>query len=116
MNNIAKTMACAAVCAAAANISGCVYRIDVPQGNYIEPEQVEKLRIQMTKEQVKYVLGTPITIDPFHKNRWDYVFRIQEGWNDAEQKVLFVTFEGDYLVDIGGDYPKPADFNTPLEE
>ena len=69
----------------------------------------------MTREQVKYVLGTPVTIDPFNKNRWNYIFLIQEGWNDPVQKNLFVFFENNRLVDIKGDFKKGPNFNQPLQ-
>ncbi len=96
-------------------LTGCIYRVDVPQGNYIEQDRVDLLRINMTKEQVQYVLGTPITIDPFNKNKWNYVFLIQEGWNDPVQKNLFVMFENNLLSDIQGDFSKGPNFNQPLQ-
>lgn len=68
----------------------------------------------MSREQVQYVLGTPIAIDPYDKNRWIYIFRIQEGWNDPVQKNLFVIFDGDKLIDIKGDYSKGEKFNEML--
>ena len=85
-------------------LSGCIYRVDVPQGNYLDQEKVEQLRAGMTREQVQFILGTPITIDPFNKNRWNYIFLIQEGWDDPVQKNLFVIFEDNALSRIEGDY------------
>ncbi|MBQ8708766.1 MAG: outer membrane protein assembly factor BamE [Succinivibrionaceae bacterium] len=96
-------------------LAGCIYRVDVPQGNYLEQDRVNLLRVNMTREQVRYVLGTPVTIDPFNKNRWNYVFLIQEGWDDPVQKNLFAVFEGDRLVDIQGDFSKGPDFSQPLQ-
>jgi outer membrane protein assembly factor BamE len=110
------TAVSAAICMTAGiiGLSGCIYRVDVPQGNYIEQDRVDLLRIDMTREQVRYVLGTPITIDPFNKNRWNYIFLIQEGWKDPVQKNLFVIFENDRLADIQGDFKKGPKFNQPL--
>ncbi len=98
-----------------AGLNGCIYRVDVPQGNYIEQDQVSKLRVNMTKEQVQFVLGTPITIDPFNKNRWNYIFLIQEGWKDPVQKNLMVLFNGNRLIDIIGDFEKSPEFSQPLD-
>lgn len=86
------------------NLTGCIYRVDVPQGNYLDEDRVALLKPGMTREQVQYVLGTPITIDPFNKDRWDYIFLIQEGWKDPVQKNLFVIFENNILSRIEGDY------------
>lgn len=97
------------------SLTGCIYRVDVPQGNYIEQDQVNKLRVGMSKEQVQFVLGTPITIDPFNKNRWNYIFLIQEGWKDPVQKNLMILFDGNTLVDIIGDFPKGPDFSKHLD-
>ena len=110
-----KKILCATAGLISCILSGCVYRVDVPQGNYIEQDQVSKLRIGMTKEQVQFVLGTPITIDPFNKNRWNYVFLIQEGWEEPIQKNLMVIFDGNRMIDIIGDYAKSPDFSTPLD-
>lgn len=86
------------------SLGGCIYRVDVPQGNYLEEDQIALLKIGMTREQVQYILGTPITIDPFRKDRWNYIFLIQEGWNDPVQKNLFVIFKDNRLSEIQGDY------------
>ena len=51
-----------------------VYRIEIQQGNYITQEMVAQLKNGMTREQVRYVLGTPLVTDIFHADRWDYVF------------------------------------------
>ena len=64
------------IVAAALLLSACsswVYRIDIPQGNYLEQKDIDKLQIEMTKEQVKYVLGSPVVIDPFNDNIWHYI-------------------------------------------
>ena len=68
-------------------LSGCSYvpripgvtpfRIEIQQGNYISQEAVSQLKLGMTKEQVRFVLGTPLVADIFHENRWDYVYRRQ---------------------------------------
>ena len=94
--------------------SGCVYRIDVPQGNFIEQKQVEQLRAGMTREQVAYVLGSPMVQDAFDNVTWHYVYYLREGWNEPKRKTLTVHFAGDKLSSVSGDYPAPKSFNMPL--
>ena len=73
-------------------LAGCVYRMDVPQGNYVEQKQVSLLRVGMTREQVRYVLGSPVTVNPFRDDEWDYIYVERHGWDDPIQKNLFLTF------------------------
>ncbi|MDC8444318.1 MAG: outer membrane protein assembly factor BamE [Nitrosomonas sp.] len=85
-------------------LAGCslaprlLYKIDVQQGNVLTDEMLEKLRPGMTRSQVRFVLGSPLIVDPFRNNRWDYAYiqRIRGGL--VEQKKLTVFFEDDRLV------------------
>ncbi|KZN47955.1 outer membrane protein assembly factor BamE [Pseudoalteromonas luteoviolacea] len=100
-------------------LSGCsswVYRINVPQGNFLEQSDIDKLRVQMSREQVMYVLGTPVAKDAFDSSKWhyNYVFNIDRG--SEVRKSLTVYFENDKLVSISGDFEKPADFDIPLDQ
>jgi len=61
-----------------------IHRLDVQQGNIIKDEQVAKLKPGISKRQVRFIMGTPLIEDPFHANRWDYVFTMQPG---TERKV-----------------------------
>ncbi|QUN04772.1 outer membrane protein assembly factor BamE [Shewanella yunxiaonensis] len=94
-----------------------VYKPDIPQGNYMEPQQVEKLRVDMTKAQVEYVLGRPVLRDSFADNTWYYVYHYKSG-RDASvvHKELIAHFNGDKLASVTGDYEISKDFNTPLDE
>ncbi|MCL1145346.1 outer membrane protein assembly factor BamE [Shewanella sp. 10N.261.52.F9] len=94
-----------------------IYKPDIPQGNYMEKQQVEKLRIDMTKEQVEYVLGRPVLRDSFSDDTWYYVYHYKSG-RDASitHKELILNFNGNQLVEVKGDYELSADFNTPLED
>ena len=76
------------------------YKMDIRQGNIVTPEMREKLKIGMTKQQVRYVLGTPAINDPFHGNRWDYVYRLEHGSNVVERQDMTLYFEGDNLARI----------------
>ena len=74
--------------------SGCVYRANIAQGNLIKEENLVQLEIGMTRNQVRFLLGTPMIDDPFHANRWDYVYYVKIGRRDATAKrwvsIIFV--------------------------
>ncbi|MDG6882553.1 Small protein A precursor [Phocoenobacter uteri] len=96
----------------ALGVTGCstvkkvVYRIDVPQGNYLEQSKIDLLKVGMTQEQVLYVLGTPVLRDIFGQNRWSYVFIKRKGHEEPVQRTLFVYFGADGRVsDIQLDKP-----------
>jgi outer membrane protein assembly factor BamE len=84
------------------------YRIDVRQGNYVDQEMVARLKKGMTRDQVRFALGTPLVVDAFHPDRWDYVYRFQRGRREAEQRTLSVFFDGDKLDRVEGDI-QPGD-------
>jgi outer membrane protein assembly factor BamE len=79
------------------------YRLDVRQGNLITQEMISQLKKGMTRDQVRFALGTPLLTDPFHADRWDYVYRFKPGYGEAEERVITVHFEGDQLVQVSGD-------------
>jgi len=82
------------------------YKMDIRQGNYVTQDMREKLKLGMTKLQVHYVLGTPMIIDAFHGNRWDYVYRLEQRGEIVEKQRLTLYFDGDKLVKI--DEGKPV--------
>lgn len=80
------------------------YRIDIQQGNYISQEMVSQLKPGMTREQVRFVLGTPLVTDIFHTDRWDYVYFRDPPGKPREQRRLAVFFSADgRLVRVDGD-------------
>lgn len=79
------------------------FKIDVRQGNYISQEMVAQLRPGQTREQVRFILGTPLVADMFHADRWDYVYRFQPGRGEVQQRRLIVFFEDNKLARVGGD-------------
>lgn len=91
---------------AIASLSGCgiVYKVNVNQGNLVEPEMVETLKPGMTKRQVTLVMGTPSVQSPFDLDRWDYVASISRRGSDPEVKNLTLFFDDNLLVRIEGDY------------
>src|SRR5210317_1570064 len=81
--------------------SGCVYRASIAQGNMIKEEDLAQLEVGMTRNQVRFLLGTPMIDDPFHRDRWDYVYYIKIGRNDATAKRwVTVLFEGETVSEI----------------
>lgn len=79
------------------------YKIDVRQGNFVSQEMVAQLKPGLSKDQVRFILGTPLVTDLFHADRWDYVYRFQPGHGQAEQRRLVVYFGDGKLVRVGGD-------------
>src|SRR5690606_34289092 len=79
------------------------YRMDVQQGNVVTQEMVAKLKPGMTRQQVRFVLGTPPITDAFHQDRWDYVYFLNKGGRVVEHRRLVLMFEGDTLKRIDGD-------------
>jgi outer membrane protein assembly factor BamE len=79
------------------------YKIDVQQGNYVNEEMVAKLKPGMTRAQVRFILGTPLVVDPFRTDRWDYVYLLKKGGAVMEQRRIAVIFEHDKLKRIEGD-------------
>ena len=86
------------------------YRIEIQQGNFVSQEMVSQLKPGMSKEQVRFVMGTPLIIDSFHADRWDYVFRRQKANSrELEQRKLAVFFEDGKLKRVEGDItPAPG--------
>src|SRR5215472_491481 len=82
--------------ALAALSSGCVYRMSIQQGNFLEGKTVDQLQTGMTRAQVRYLLGTPMVPDAFDKERWDYLYYFKKGrWRTPEQRHLIVYFQED---------------------
>jgi len=66
----------------------------------ITPEMLEKLKVGMTTNQVRFVLGSPQLTDPFHPDRWDYLYSLRQDGIETERKHLILFFEGDSLSKI----------------
>jgi outer membrane protein assembly factor BamE len=82
-------------------LSSCaIYKMDIRQGNFVTQDMREKLKLGMTKPQVRYVLGTPMINDAFHGNRWDYAYRLEHGGKMVEKQNLTLYFEADILARI----------------
>ena len=82
-------------------LNGCsVYKIDVQQGNTLEADKIAKLKLGMSKQQVNFLLGTALVRDPFHQNRWDYVYSFTAGGSEMNKQHITLFFEKDKLTKI----------------
>nr|WP_269498202.1 outer membrane protein assembly factor BamE [Castellaniella sp. S9] len=85
---------------------GFPYRATIQQGNWITTEQIAQLEVGMTRDQVRFILGTPTLQDALHADRWDYPYYNQPGYGKDELRKFTVWFEHDQLVRWSGD-PQP---------
>jgi outer membrane protein assembly factor BamE len=90
-----------------------VYKIAIPQGNIITQNMIDQLRPGMTKRQVIFVMGTPLVRDPFHQDRWDYIYNFQPGGGIRGQERITVFFVNDQLVNFTGDFVPTSEAPTP---
>ena len=80
------------------------YKMEIQQGNFVTQEMISRLKVGMTRDQVKFVMGTPLVADMFHSNRWDYVYaREPRGGGPVEQRRFVLFFEDSKLTRIEGD-------------
>jgi outer membrane protein assembly factor BamE len=88
--------------------SGCVYRINIQQGNFLDQSAVEQVKPGMTRSQVRYLLGTPMVADPFEKERWDYIYYLKKGRSaHVDSRRVTVYFDGDKVAKL--DKPSAAE-------
>lgn len=80
------------------------HKIDIQQGNVVTQEMLEKLQPGMTRNQVRFVLGTPLIVDPFRNDRWDYVYTLNKKGERIEQRQLKVYFKDDRMDRYEGDF------------
>lgn len=97
-------MRLAGILAAAVFVAGCVFRIDIQQGNLIEEDSIDQIAIGMSRSAVQFLLGTPMIADAFHQDRWDYAYYLRPGRSrDVFQRWLIVHFENDRVVRLERD-------------
>lgn len=95
-------------CAACSNYSANLpsikpYKMDIQQGNVVTSKMMLQLRPGMSRAQVRFIMGTPLLVDTFHANRWDYLYRMQKDGKVIEQRHVILEFEGDQLKRVRGD-------------
>jgi len=90
------------------------HRIDLPQGNYLTGQMLDKVKPGMSPEQVRFALGSPLLIDVFEPDRWNYVFRYLHANGDAELRRVVIVFENDRVAKIDADpLPQVEDPSDP---
>ena len=103
-------------CFASINLTACsssdwhlVYKIDIQQGNVVTQDMVNQLKTGMNRSQVQFIMGTPLVIDTFHQNRWDYVYYFKPGYGKSSEKRVTLTFKDDTLASVTGSmHPEPG--------
>lgn len=87
------------------------FRINIHQGNFISQEQISQMKEGMTREQVRFILGTPLVADAFHPDRWDYPFRLQKGNGEITSSKVTIFFKDDKVTRFNGnDLPTEQDY------
>tara|TARA_Y100001960_G_scaffold246284_1_gene261272 strand:- start:916 stop:1344 length:429 start_codon:yes stop_codon:yes gene_type:complete len=82
-------------------LNGCIrnYRVEIQQGNVISAEQIKKITPGTSRNEVRFILGTPLIEDPFHAKRWDYFYSLDPAKGEVVTKYrLSVWFENDQVV------------------
>ena len=79
------------------------YKIDIQQGNVVSQAMVSKLKAGMTRAQVRFALGSPLIVDMFRTDRWDYVYMYQKQGKEPQRHRITIVFEDDRLLRIEGD-------------
>lgn len=96
--------------------AACVYRMNIQQGNYLDPKAIEQLQVGMTRSQVRYLLGTPMVPDAFDRDRWDYLYFLKsKRLGRPERRLLTVHFDSDKVarIDREGFPQSPVPSSSP---
>lgn len=91
------------MCAACSSYSLKPYKMDIQQGNVVTSKMMLQLRPGMNKSQVRFIMGTPLIQDSFHRDRWDYFYQMRKAGKIIEQRRVILEFEGDALKRVRGD-------------
>ncbi|MCB5191601.1 outer membrane protein assembly factor BamE [Methylobacillus arboreus] len=91
------------------------YKMDIQQGNVVTSKMMLQLRPGMTKSQVRFIMGTPLIQDSFHRDRWDYFYQMRKDGKILEQRRVIMEFENDALKRVRGDVIPAAPGDTAIE-
>lgn len=91
------------------------YRADIQQGNVVTQDMIAKLQPGMSRSQVRFALGTPLVVDPFRQDRWDYVYMLTKQGEVKERRRVVVIFKDDKLVGFDGDVVPRGTARPPIE-
>ena len=109
--NLMIRLSTAAILLCALLLGGCVakqevpfvYRPDIQQGNVVTKEMLSRLEPGMEKRKVRFLLGTPLVVDTFNQNRWDYVYTFNPLYGDLVQRRVSLFFDNERLARLDGD-------------
>lgn len=79
------------------------FKMEVQQGNVVTSKMLLQLRPGMTRSQVRYIMGTPLVVDSFRDNRWDYFYELRKEGKVVEKRRVILDFDKDSLVSVRGD-------------
>jgi outer membrane protein assembly factor BamE len=100
-SHLVRKLALTLCCVALLPLGGCIYRMTIQQGNYLQRKSFDQLQVGMTRSQVRYLLGTPMVPSTFDNDRWDYLYYLKKGRIHAPQQYLVtVFFESDKVSKI----------------
>jgi outer membrane protein assembly factor BamE (lipoprotein component of BamABCDE complex) len=85
------------------------YKMEIQQGNVVTSKMLLQLRPGMTKSQVRYIMGTPLVVDSFHDNRWDYFYELRQEGKVIEKRRVILDFDKEALVSVRGDVVAAGD-------
>ena len=88
------------------------YKVDIRQGNYFDDAMLDKLKPGMTRDQVQFIMGTPLVNDAFNTNRWDYVYSYRHAGKIMADRHVVIYFEQDKLSRIDRSQDKPVADDT----
>ena len=97
VSRLLAALACALV------LAGCPYKIEVQQGNFVSQDMVDQLKEGMSKEQVRQIMGTPLLVDIFHQERWDYIYSRTGSDGKQEKRKLAVFFADGKMTRVAGE-------------
>ena len=83
------------------------HKMEINQGNLVSPEMRGKLKLGMSRTQVRALLGTPLIADVFHANRWDYAYRLEQNSKLVDQQRMTLYFDGETLARIDDSHMPP---------
>jgi outer membrane protein assembly factor BamE len=87
------------------------YRPDIQQGNFISKEMLAQLQVGQSRDQVKFILGTPLLTDIFHQDRWDYPFYLARGNGELTSAKVVIFFKDDKVERFeGGNLPSEQEY------
>jgi outer membrane protein assembly factor BamE len=87
-------------------LQGChIYKVDTQQGNVITQKKVDLLRLGLDQGQVRYLLGTPLIVDTFNRNRWDYYYSLRKGGKKLDKRRHIIVYfdKSGRLIKMEGD-------------